>query len=172
MLSFIVSGLGLRGKDKAHSFQLNPSPAHSGGRALPYSIGSPLLLSCSVVPSGSSQGQRRVHSPSTHTDPFLAQDNTTQHTQEASGRTNCLGPGHSPRCPIPSAQQLCPLPISRHLRSRAGESTKGYVSLLSRCPALVPHGYRKERDPSPLRFDNLVEETWGASVRCILRTKH
>ena len=172
MLSFIVTGLGLRGKDKAHSFQLNPSPAHSGDWALPYSVGGPLLLSCSLVPSGSSQGWRGVHSPSTHTDPFLAQDKTTQHTQEASGRTNCLGPGYSHPCPIPSAQQLCPLPISRLLRSRAGKSTKGYVSLLSRCPASVPHGYRKECGPSPLRFDNLVEETRRASVRCILRTKH
>lgn len=39
-------------------------------------------------------------------------------------------------------------------------------------PALGPQGYRKEYGPSPLRFDNIVEGTWRASVRYILRTKH
>lgn len=100
-------------KNKARSSQLNPfpPPTPSGGWALQSPFRSPTLLSCPLVPKGSLCGQSQPHSPSTHTDPSLAEDKTTrmscqQHTQEASERT-ILAPKISLDSQVP---QLLPEP--------------------------------------------------------------
>lgn len=157
-------------KNKARS-QLNPfpPPAPSGGWALQSSFRGPTLLSCPLVPEGSSCG-RASHAllPPTQVPSWLRTKlymDVLPAAYSGGLGENYLGPedtsrlSGSPtpaRAPVPGRSVLCQPP---GMSSRAAQSTEGWLNVSGFSPR-CPQGYKKEYGPNPSRFNTIyVVET-------------